>query len=645
MLASGELIERLSQNSIEELDLKFQSLPNFLPSPVQESISSCLSLAVLDLWAVDLTENGVLALCDALYNNTSLRSLDLGANILSVESLEMLTRSLGNLTAPTPLESLCLSKCEIKPAGSPVLCTLISSLLHLEHLNLSHNQLDDACGVAIAGVLGAPTSSLRLKRLNLYHNFIRKRGGLALLEVASTMSLHIDLEANLCGDMQSLERTVQRNHAARQEEKKKKKKKKEMEEMEEMELARVEAARKVESSMPSHRQSPGHRPPTAQTVKNASPPELWRHRHQRLLQSSKTANNSSAGHGPQPSPLQQAIQRHFETKDETHLPASTTLGEGRSLSASPPHHSHHYHTTSSSSSPPGLSYDDLLFRSLSPLSPEGGKISHRQQARSLTPTTPTTPTIPTTAAVSHRERWIIEQQAALDAEKSDLFRQKQRLLNQARQVTEKEQRLAAVEEREQQQARRDIVWQNWQHEKVQLTRSHSQSLQQAEQQQQRNLLLQEQVNELKKQAGLAQIEADRWKDLAKSANSRRKRSAGSSPSGATPLSSPSPLSQSKIVSPSKNNDNVMAYAVGALKQCSLDCFETQKKLLEAYESSQKESMDLSAIQSLLWELTEVLGMHGLEARQKALILHRMGSQFPARALQLDAPLSPLVDEG
>ena len=269
----------------------------------------------------------------------------------------------------------------------------------------------------------------------------------------------------------------------------------------------------------------------------------------------------------------------------------------------------------------------------------GGKHSHRQPTRSLTPTTPTT------AAVSHRERWIIEQQVALDAEKSDLFRQKQRLLNQARQVTEKEQRLAAVEEREQQQARRDIAWQNWQHEKVQLTRSHSQSLQQAEQQLQRNLHLQEQVNELKKQAGLAQIEADRWKDLAKSANSRRKRSAGSSPSGATPLSSPSPLSQSKIVSPSKNNDNVMAYAVGALKQCSLDCFETQKKLLEAYESSQKESMDLSAIQSLLWELTEVLGMHGLEARQKALILHRMGSQFPARALQLDAPLSPLVDEG
>ncbi len=143
-------------------------------------------MTALDLSEMDLTNSDITCLCDALRNNTNLKTLNLAGNQISNAGARALARN-------TTLTTLNLARNQITDSGAEVLAKSTT----LTTLDLSCNLITDAGAKALAETTTLTTlnlarntisfkgagflaGNLRLKTLNLALNQIRNEGAGAL---------------------------------------------------------------------------------------------------------------------------------------------------------------------------------------------------------------------------------------------------------------------------------------------------------------------------------------------------------------------------------------------------------------------------------------------------------------------------------
>ncbi|XP_037371518.1 NACHT, LRR and PYD domains-containing protein 4-like [Talpa occidentalis] len=201
-LLSGDDCEVLasmltSNKKLKLLNLSFNYLDQGLPLLCEALRHPECELESLVLVCCYLTEHSWASLHGALLCNTSLAHLDLSANVLRREDLQLLCEALRQPSCRLP--SLCLSRCFLTTDGCQDLAAVLASTQSLTCLQIGRNDIGDVGAAALCEALAHP--SCRLEKLGLSHCRLTSAccGDLAAALVSTKTLQKLDLRGNALG--------------------------------------------------------------------------------------------------------------------------------------------------------------------------------------------------------------------------------------------------------------------------------------------------------------------------------------------------------------------------------------------------------------------------------------------------------------
>ena len=161
-----------------------------------EALKQNTSLIQWDLSDNHISDQGAADLAEALKRNTSLTQLDLPGNDISAQGAAALAEALKRNTSLTQLD---LSHNSISDQGAAGLAEALKQNTSLTHLDLSGNDISDQGAAALAEALKQNTS---LTQLDLYGNDISAQGAAALAEALkqNTSLTQLNLSGNAISD-------------------------------------------------------------------------------------------------------------------------------------------------------------------------------------------------------------------------------------------------------------------------------------------------------------------------------------------------------------------------------------------------------------------------------------------------------------
>ncbi|UJR14323.1 hypothetical protein I4U23_001319 [Adineta vaga] len=187
------LIADQDANSI--IDLSNQNLlDSSMASIVKYGIKE-KECRILNLWGNRFTSRGLLVLVNTLYENKTLRELDLSHNRLGDDGIEILAKflSLNNCS----IRYLDLSSNGITDVGAQYLANMLTKNTSLESLTLNKNEIEDGGLIYIAEAL--KTQNQKLVELRLDENlFITRTGVEKVLEVLKDQTVLGSLHVQNC---------------------------------------------------------------------------------------------------------------------------------------------------------------------------------------------------------------------------------------------------------------------------------------------------------------------------------------------------------------------------------------------------------------------------------------------------------------
>ena len=171
------LAEALKQNtSLTQLDLSYNDISAQGVAALAEALKHNTSLTQLDLSDNDISDQGAADLAEALKQNTSLTQLDLTDNDISAQGAAELAEALKQNTSLTQLD---LSDNDISAQGAVDLAEALKHNTSLTQLDLSDNDISDQGAADLAEALKQNTS---LTQLDLSDNDISAQGAADLAE-------------------------------------------------------------------------------------------------------------------------------------------------------------------------------------------------------------------------------------------------------------------------------------------------------------------------------------------------------------------------------------------------------------------------------------------------------------------------------